>query len=319
MKKKHSLLRNYFEYTLFRLGLFFIWCLPPFLLYPLASFLAQMAFVFDRKHRRRVIKHLLHAGVAKNEKEAKRLGLANFKHIGKIVCDIGRSKRVISREKIFEIASTHEVREGLADRVFKYDPITGCAPQVIVASAHFGNWEIAGNMYAWLANRTLLSITRPMDNPLIGHYMLVQRQCAQHKITPKDGALKPLMKALLSGESVCLLMDQHAPRNEGLKTTFFGRPVMAHASMARLHLRTKVPVAVGGCRRCDDGHFVFEVMDIIDYEESCGDIELDLKRVTDRYLRGIEQMILMAPEQWVWAHRRFLDLRQEAYEKRLKY
>ena len=89
---------------------------------------------------------------------------------------------------------------------------------------------------------------------------------------------------------------------------FFGHPAMTHSSPARLHLKTGVPIMVAVLRRCPEPMtFEFVCCNPIEYTPS-DDPEADVQAVTQCYTTALEGLIREAPEQWVWAHRRWKDI-----------
>lgn len=308
MTSKKSRMMTWIEYATFRLLLFGMAVIPESLLYPLMRSIFQGVFWVDSRHRERAIRHLLHAGIVETRSEAVTLARAHFAHLANVLCDVGTSYRHITPDKINDLIRI----VGEPDLVAKLTArdSEGRYPQVIIATAHFGNWEVAGNMYAWLSGRPLLSVMRPLDNPMIGDYIYSQRQSAEHTIVSKAGALKRLLQAAKQGKSICMVVDQHAGKGEGVEATLFGKPVSMHSSLAKIHLRTGLPILVGACRRLDNRHhYVFDGVALIEYLET-GDSEADIKAVSQLYMDALEKMIRIDPAQWLWPHRRFLDLRR---------
>lgn len=308
-KKSKNKLVIWLEYASFRMLLMMIWIIPERILYPMCRGLFRIGYYIDARHRNRAIRNLLYSGIAKDRAEAVRIAKANFSHFANIICDIGTSRRHIRKENIEQLISVSGDPELLKFVMQRDDE--GRTPQIIVATAHFGNWEVAGNMYVWLFNRNLLSVMRPLDNPLIGNYIYNTRQSNEHRICSKEGALKQLLMAARNGESICLVVDQHAMRSEAVEVTLFGKPVFAHASLAKLHLRTGLPIMVGAARRLDDKHhYSFDGIARIQHTPT-NDHEADVKAVTQAYMDALEKMIMLDPTQWLWPHRRFIELRRE--------
>jgi KDO2-lipid IV(A) lauroyltransferase len=183
---------------------------------------------------------------------------------------------------------------------------------MITLTAHIGNWEFCGIAYCLLARQPMLSVMRPFDNPRIGKMILEKRTRDGHRMSDRKGALKALLGALRKGESVGLLVDQHAGSAEGVETVFFGHPARTHASPAMLHLKTGVPIVVGVLRRTglQEPPFELALADLIRYSPT-GDKENDIRNVTQLYTSQIESMIRETPEQWLWAHRRWLNINRK--------
>ena len=66
---------------------------------------------------------------------------------------------------------------------------------MIIASAHFGNWEIAGLASSVLV-RPIVSVMRPLDNPFVGRRLKRKRMMFNQELCNKKNALKTLLRAL---------------------------------------------------------------------------------------------------------------------------
>ena len=303
-RKKNILLIN-IEYWAFMLTVQAAKLLPLKFCYLLGDTVAALFFIFDRRHRKRVAGHLLYAGMADSEEQAGKMAKENFRHFGRVGAEILKMKQLISPENINEHISPTGSKEAVELFFTSEKP-----SQAIVITAHFGNWEIAGMGYTLLSGRPMVTVMRPFDNPKIGEYIYGQREGHNHRICPREGALKSLLGALRKGESVCIIADQHAGRDEGVETTFFGHAARTHASPAMLHLKTRVPILVSVSKRVGDFKFEFTSADPIIMEPT-GNKERDIKELAQKYTTALENLIREDPLQWMWAHRRWLDMRKK--------
>jgi len=291
------------EYAVFLVAMALARLVPVRLFYCFAALCGRLFFRFDLRHRNRAIQHLLHAGVAKTHAEAVRIGRRNFVHFGKVVVDIFLSGRHLRPDNIANVVT---LSGSEVSRQLFFSP--GSSRQAIIICAHFGNWEMAGPGYVLASGLPLLSVMRPFDNPLIGEYIVSRRSVNGHGVCDKKGAIRPLLEALKKGGSIAILPDQHAGRAEGVVTNFFGHPARTHASPALIHLKTGVPIFVMMPRRVDDDfHFEFIVSDPITRTPS-GDKEADVLALAQAYTTEIEKVVARYPEQWMWPHRRWLDI-----------
>ncbi len=308
-RPKSKILIN-LEYFAFRILHTIAIALPRVIFYPLMRSIFRLLYYVDAKHRNRAIRHILYSGIVSTREEAVALAKRNFAHFGNIVGDILVSNRYLKEEEVNNHAYIGgEIPELIADATRRDE--NGQFAQCIVATAHFGNWEVAGNLYVWLAKRPVISVMRPLDNPKIGHFLYGVRESDKHEMCPKDGALRRLLRAVKEGRSLCLVLDQHAHREEAIEATCFGRRVWMHASLAKLHLKTGLPIYVGVCRRLDDhNRYVFEALTKI-VREPTDDRQADEKYVAQAYMDALEKVVRQAPEQWLWPHRYFVDLRLE--------
>ncbi|HCE42326.1 MAG TPA: hypothetical protein DET40_02110 [Lentisphaeria bacterium] len=271
--------------------------------YILADMFSRMLYLFDTRHRIRIIQHLIHAGVARNEKEASLIARRNFAHFAKFAVEFAKTNQVVTQENIGQ-----HVRFSGSEKSKELFFSPGKSSQVIIVTSHMGNWELAGMIYTIFSGLPLLSVMRPFDNPKISEYINRNRVQLNHGVCAKKGALKSLYVALKKGKSISIVSDQHAGSSEGVETIFFGHPARTHASPAILHLRTGIPILVGATVKEADG-FKYNVIlsDPIIYKPTA-DNEADIRAVTQLYTTEIEKSVAQYPEQWMWAHRRWLDI-----------
>ncbi|NOY74998.1 MAG: lysophospholipid acyltransferase family protein [Kiritimatiellaeota bacterium] len=308
-KKRKSSSLIYLEYVSTRILAFIVRLLPLRICYLIGRGCARLFYLFDVRHRRRTIAHLLLAGVAADEREARRMARANFAHFGEVAVEILKMKQYLTPESVRGMITPTGSPEAVEMFFTSKTPA-----QCIVVTGHYGNWEIAGMGYSLLCGNPLLTVMRPFDNPKIGEYVYKQREGFNHRICPKEGALKSLMGALRKGESVCIISDQHTSTTEGVVVDFFGREARTTASPAMLHLKTKVPILVSVSKRVGEMRFEFVCADPVILDAPSGDKEKDILEITQRCSTALENLIKDDPAQWLWAHRRWLETR-EKYKK----
>ncbi len=302
-KKKKNILLVYIEYGIIMSIEGLIRLLPMNLCYFLAGITARLIYIIDLKHRRRIIQHLMYAGIAKDKTEAAALARRNFEHFAKFAVEFVKCRQMITPDNIAGHVSFSGSEKS---KSMFFSP--GQSSQVIIVTSHTGNWELAGMIYTVFSGLPLLSVMRPFENPKISDYVNGSRSRHNHSVCPKLGALKHLYVALKKGSSISILSDQHASRNDGVETVFFGHPARTHASPAILHLRTGIPILVGATVKEADG-FKYNVVlsEPIMYKPT-DDKEGDIRSVAQLYTTEIEKVVAKYPEQWMWAHRRWLDI-----------
>lgn len=299
-KSKNIFLEN-FEYCLVMPLIFMIRLLSLKTAFKIATFGAGVAFILDRRHRNRAIEHILHSGIVDNEKDATCLAFASFIHFAKVGVEIIKIDQYINPENISNYIKLTYVNPE-AEKALKN------AKAVIYAGAHYGNWEISGLGSSVLV-RPIVSVMRPFDNKKIGNYIISKRRMFNQEVCDKNSAIKPLLKAIAEGKAVGILSDQHAGSAIGVETVFFGHPARTHFSPAVLHLKTGASIFVGIARRLDD-NFKYEISFTgpLELKKSTGDREKDIQQLAQMYTTGIENEIKKDPTQWVWCHRRWLDI-----------
>lgn len=304
-KSKHakSKFRIWWEYTLFALMYRIMRLLPLKWSYGFSSVLLRILFRFDRTHSERSIQHLLHAGVAADEREARELAKRAFVESGKLLPEIAKSDLLYRREKIVADAPEATLDYMLAER--NPDHFEG----VILVTAHFGNWEISGIALTEFTGRRLTTLQRPFSNPRIGDVILRHRAAPMVTLVDKKFGVRPLLRALHRHEIATILIDQHATKTEGVVCEFFGHPARVHKTPALLHLKTGAPIMPMVVTRLPGGEFRFAITaeELIRYAPT-GDRERDVQVVTQMCISALEKLIRRHPEQWWWAPRHWLDI-----------
>ena len=253
--------------------------------------------------RRRTSEHLLHAGIALDAKDASRRTQRVFEEFSKLVVEIVKFDQCFDRQKIRWSGDPDGIRLMQTQNI-------------ILASAHYGNWELAGPAIAECSGRPMLSIMRGFSNPLIGEVILRNRRGKMHRLIDKNApvALRSMLRAMGENQHIAVLIDQHATRNEGVETVFFGHPCRTHRTPALLHLRTGIPIIPEVTWRAPGEDFVFELRcGKPVFHTPTGDKEKDIQTICQRCTSELESLIRQDPDQWLWCHRRWLDLNRYGY------
>ena len=298
-RERRTALRINVEYALFRLLYQWVRSLSLRRGYALSKSLMKMLFYLDPFHARRTVSHILHAGIAGNRDEAVELAKRSFEESGKLIVEVAKCDQLFKQEN-FVINASEETRKYLYGEDFK---------GLILVSAHYGNWELAGGAIATALNRRMTSLMRHFSNPKIGSLFLRTRGTDNHLLADKRLGVRPLLKALNNREIATMLIDQHASSQEGVVCEFFGHPARVHMTPALLHLRTGIPILPELNTRLPGEDFRFEMTcgELIRYTPT-GDKRRDVAQLTQQCISALEALIRRHPEQWLWAPRHWLDI-----------
>ncbi len=177
---------------------------------------------------------------------------------------------------------------------------------LILVTAHFGNWEWC-NACARTLGVEGGSIARPLDNPRVNEFVRSIRERNGLRIFDKAGAIRKALGALKRNNVVGVLIDQDAGRS-GVMSPFLGKPASTVTVPVELAMRVGSPMVVAGLRRVsgEGGRRFRMVFNPEPYRAAPGaDGKEEAKRLTDALNAGLGDMILGAPAQWFWIHRRW--------------
>lgn len=234
-------------------------------------------------------------GLQPSQADVRRIARDSFRHLVMCAVEVLHLPRETRRRGMREIVLVSG-RENL-------DAAIAQGRGVVLATAHVGNWEVMGALCGEIGV-TFSTVYRPLDNPLLDRWVRATRTAAGQTMVPKKGALKPLLRALRERGMVVLLVDQDA-RGHGVFAPFFGAPASTIPTPAELALRTGATVITASSVRTGPGFRYSLWFDAPVEVKDTGDHAADLVRITTEINSRIESAIRRAPEQWLWAHRRW--------------
>ena len=291
-------LRHAVEYGGARLALAACDRLDPRRAFFVADRLADAWFLIDRRRRRTAVSNIIASGVETDPRRAFALARASFRHMGRVIVESLKAGDVLADEAGRRSAVEMQIHPGAMEALAA--PGRG----VIVISGHIGNWEIAARMLSFI--KPVVGVTRPMNNPLVERLVRDRKPWGRFTLTPKhDANAARFLQTLAGGNILALLADQHAPDMKHM-IPFFGRPAATHGSAALLHLITGAPLCFGYCLRSGTMKFRLIALEPIVVKRT-GSRKDDVETILTRLTAELEKAIRVAPDQYLWAHRRWRD------------
>ena len=249
----------------------------------------------DRRRRRVALENLERAlGRELPRAERTRIAERVFRHFGRAAFEMLTLDRYGASD-----AGTLIEYEGIEHIRAAYAAGRGA----FLFSAHFGNWELVALMQGY-QGMPLAMITRTLDNPLIEGFMRRRREASGNQVVPKRNAIRQALRALGDGMGVAIVIDQNVRAGARLFVDYFGTPASTTPTLALLALKTGAPIipvfsypGPGGSYRVVYGPPV--------PVETTGDRERDVRALTERCTKIIEQQVRARPDLWLWMHARW--------------
>jgi KDO2-lipid IV(A) lauroyltransferase len=173
---------------------------------------------------------------------------------------------------------------------------------VLILSAHYGGWEIAG-LAAMAFVKNIHTVARPLDNELLERDLVRLRARTGAEVVDRQRAARPLLKALSQGGVVILLPDQAVQPREGILVPFLGRPAWTTDAPAKMALRHESVIVFGFCIPGTTGHHL-EFEEPLRIDQLSSD-EKNAEALTTRINDVISRRIAARPELWLWMHDRW--------------
>lgn len=170
---------------------------------------------------------------------------------------------------------------------------------LIILAPHLGNWEVLG-----LHLSSLGAVTNLYQPPkLEGLEAMVRksREASGSRLVPTNAkGVAALLKALKTGGISGILPDQNPQdTRSGEFVPFFGQPALTMVLVHKLIQRTGCKVLFAFAKRIDEG---FELIYRLPPEEVYAD---DQTTALTALNRGVETLVVEAPEQYQWEYKRF--------------
>ncbi|UNT65822.1 lysophospholipid acyltransferase family protein [Acinetobacter towneri] len=190
---------------------------------------------------------------------------------------------------IGEIHNAHHLTQAIQDQ-----------KGVIVVVPHLGNWEL---LNAWLCMQSHPVIMyKPNKNKAINRYILEARQKCNATLVPADETgVRAIFKHLKQGGLTVILPDHMPKPSGGIYAVFFQQNVMSGTIVSKLAHKTQAHVIGLSCLR-NSTHHTFDIYcNVVPSSIFSKALEESVHCLNQH----MENMIALAPEQYIWSYKRF--------------
>jgi KDO2-lipid IV(A) lauroyltransferase len=177
----------------------------------------------------------------------------------------------------------------------------------LLVCGHLGSFELMAHAYAHL-RRPALVIMRDFKSPLLHAWWARKRQSSGHEYISRDGALRPVLRALRRARAVGILFDQNVRRENAIFVDWFGRPAATTGATALAALSSNCSVQLMSIRNLPHSKYEL-VLEECSVDDLCNDPALTkdqkVQQITQRLSDRFQAHIREFPEGWFWLHRRW--------------
>ena len=271
-----------------------IFSLLPFsVLYFLSDIVYFITYYLVGYRRKVVITNLTNSFPEKDRKEIDAIAKKFYRHF----CDV----------MVETIKTTFLSINQLRKRVkFKnpevFDKILANGKDVIVVSAHYGNWEWLIGV-AQLTGFHAMTVYKPLNNKYFDRFFIRTRS----KFGTGAIAMRSIAKEILLHKKrnirtlSCLIADQSPMRSEvQYWTTFLHQDTPVYLGVEKLARQTSQAVVFSAVKKIKRGHY--EVENSLLFEDAS---KTEPGQVTEAHVHKLEEIIREHPEYWLWTHRRW--------------
>ena len=183
---------------------------------------------------------------------------------------------------------------------------------IFFLTAHIGSWEVAALATGLLLpDPGLAVINRPLDNPHLEQVLARLRTLYGNHVFGKRNILREMIDHLRANGGIGILIDQRVLEQEGILVPFFGHPAWTHPILARISRKTRAAVVPTVAMREGPGRYGLHYDPAV-YVDELPEEEREDVPLTAHYLAILEQAIRRQPDQWLWYHDRWKQLRLQS-------
>ena len=264
---------------------------------------ARLWHVLDRRHRKRM-EDALTRSLGLDTGAARAVAAGVYPHFAAALVEFLRLSRLPLAAQ--EACVRYDVE--LVDR------LTGLIRErgALFVTGHIGLWELTG---AWLAWRgwSRKAIARSFANPLIDAWVRRLREGFGQEIRNRNGGLLFALRALRRGEGFGMVTDRDGGAS-GVPVPFFGQMASTIPTAADLALASGVPIIVLALLREGPLRYRAVITEPFEPDPKAPDPAVERLRLLAEMNRRFEYLIRLAPEQWIWSHRRWQTAEKWAAE-----
>jgi len=288
-------IRNWIIYRFITSLILFFNLLPRKSAVFLGKILGRWGFFLFRDARKTALENLNSVfGKTKSKKEIKQIAVKVFENIGKNSADVAglgkltpsRIDEIVQAEGVDYLDSAYKRRKG-----------------VIILTGHIGNFEFLA-AYLSLKGYKLSVIGRELYDPRLNKLLIKNRESVGLENISSSEDVKKMIRVLKKGRALGVLVDQDSTRVKGIFVNFLGIPARTPVGPAFLHLKLGSPIVPLAILRNKNEKYKIIVKPALELEPT-GDKDKDIKDLTQRYTRILEEIIRDHPCQWVWMHKRW--------------
>ncbi|VAW65462.1 Lipid A biosynthesis lauroyl acyltransferase [hydrothermal vent metagenome] len=278
------------KFFLFKLVLFITSTLPLKWIHKLGRLIGKLTWMTNSRIRKIAEKNIKHCLPELNAEQQAELVQNILYETGKVILEAGKMWHSPAQKTLALVKECENVHL-----------IVQAQQQgrgVILATPHYGSWEMVGLYCA--KHYPMTSMFAPLGRPEIDQLMHQARQRTGAKLIATDiNGIRAMSKALKRAELVGILPDQ-SPNENGLFVPFFGKPCYTMSLLPKLAKKTNAVVLYTYAKRLPDGSgfkMVFrEGADLAKMELEAACIEMNL---------NVEKLIRETPHQYQWTYKRF--------------
>jgi KDO2-lipid IV(A) lauroyltransferase len=280
--------------------LYIISLLPFFILYGIADVFFVLVYYVAAYRKKVVLQNLRQAFPEKTEKEIRVIARRFYRNFMDNWIETIKLLSVSKRSLNKRTTGNFEIFQQL------YETGTG----VQVNLGHFFNWEIMTLHTGINQPFTFLTVYLPQSSEILNRLLIYLRSRWGNPQLPASNMAKEILPWRGKQYLLALGADQSPPNAEGTYWLYFmNQPTAFLKGPERFSRILDIPVVMMTTTRPRRGHYHFDYFLLAEDPKSLPDGEL-----LRRYVKHVEDNIMLQPELYLWSHRRWKHSWNEKYK-----
>ncbi len=270
--------------------------IPRRMIVTLAIPIGRLWWGLDRRHRQIALNNLRRAlAVTHDEHQIYSVARETFIQLVRVALEL---------PSLFKLNKSNLDSYATFEGLENVDKAMKAGKGILVITAHLGNWELMALALSLKVNYRSHLLIRPLDFKPVDRVLSQLRKRTGNILLDKIRSARFIGKLLQKHEAVSILSDQNASWYDGVYVPFFDLTACTHKGPALFAIRYDAIVLPIFNIRQSDGRYKIIIdapVKLIRSEDSSRDIVAN----TAQFNRIIEKHIRMAPDNWLWVHRRW--------------
>ncbi len=284
-------------------GLLFLISLLPFrILYLISDLLFLILYHLIGYRRKVVFNNLQNSFPEKSIAEIKTIEKRYYHYLADLI---------IESVKSFTISSEEIKKRFIFKNLSAITSYLEAGRSVIAVSGHYGNWEWASIAIAQQLQEDVLIVYKPLSNKRFEKLINAMRSKFGAILVPMKYTLRKLVEYKNKPYVLALIGDQTPPKEESnYFTNFLNQPTAIFLGVEKIALKYNNPIIYFNIKRIKRGYYECLIEPIIENPGLTREFE-----ITNLHTKELEKNIRLAPEFWLWSHKRWkfspADLKQK--------
>jgi phosphatidylinositol dimannoside acyltransferase len=233
-------------------------------------------------------------GRSAHDPHVRRLAFASWRNYGRYAADFLHFPHL-------DISAVdrhlHDLTQGASSWMEHIEHALESGRGIIIATAHFGNWDVAGGLLA--RHLAASAVAETFSDTQLNRLLQDQRKQKGLGIIPMEGSARRILRVLQQNQAVAIAVDRPVKQDEGTAVTFFGRKTYVPSGPAALALKSGAAIIPGYVWYGHRNQFHIRAFPPIFPQESKGEERAsEIARLTQRMYDALEEIVREWPTQW---------------------